>query len=144
MLPSGVEEVVGALDDAEEFGGVVFELSGEESPEESALDPTEGSALESTEVSVLGSLEVGGVEPLAAQAKLGNKNPSAKHREKKDFNFFIELPHDFICPCRFYRCSSFVKIEKGEYGKSIFSKRQGLTFHYSGARWICQRIHGSG
>ena len=122
MLPSGGEEVVGALDDAEEFGGVVFELSGEESPEESALDPTEGSALESTEVSVLGSLEVGGVEPLAAQAKLGNKNPSAKHRERKDFNFFIELPHDFICPCRFYRWFVLCENREGRVWEKYFFK----------------------
>lgn len=103
VVLSGVDEEGGGLEDAELFGGVevsgvVFEspedgVSEEPSSELSELFEEESSE-ESKELSAFMSLEFGGNASFAAQEKLGNKNPRAKHNARKELERFIMLPHE--------------------------------------------------
>lgn len=99
---SGGDEVGGELGCVELFGGVVSSGGVFESPEEGESEEfspelselsEEESSDESKTSSALMSLEFGGKGVFAAQEKFGNRKPSARHNERKEWKRFIMLPH---------------------------------------------------
>lgn len=85
-VSGGVEVFGGELESSE--GGLLEELSPELSLELPEPFEEESSGLPK-ELSVFISLEFGGVVSFAAQAKFGNKNPSARHNARKEWERFI-------------------------------------------------------